>query len=147
MAEIRKATNLKVGDHFVWATDESREFVCANNEFNSHRLQVLKVITANRCDGGLYVNCKYIDGGSWVYFLTDEVLVAIIRGHGDFHNGVRCNGCGGRYGDHYCGETALKEGITCKSRKSGLWFVPNEAYLRLNHKFPSDDEFFAEIGL
>lgn len=148
MAEIRKATNLKVGDHFVWATNESRDFMCADNNLNYHRLQVLKVISVEKgVENGVYVNCQYLNGETWVFFVFDDILVAIIRGHGDFQNDVRCDGCGRRYGDHYCGETAIKEGITCKFRHSGLWFVPNEAYLRLHHKFPSEDEFFAEIGL
>ena len=150
MVEIRQAHHLEVGDHFIWATHQTRVFAVIN--FGSD-LQVLKClnITADRLPGGIFshkLHYRRLDRTENFVRVSEGCHVAVInKSCSNFDPMVTCIQCGKSSGAHFPGVDARTEGIQCNYRGSGSHFVPHEPLLRKYHKFPAEEDFFASLGL
>ena len=149
MAEIQYAVDLNEGDYFIWASDYTRDFVNAEVDENSDHLQVLRCISVKKLDDSSYLLWfRYLNGMEDRVYVNRRCLVIKRQALSfEISGRVICDGCRHVYGDHYPGVSDIRDGISCHSRRSGFWFVPNEISLKNHHSFPSDDDFFAEMGL
>lgn len=150
MTEIRKIAHLEYGDRFIWATDETRQYM-NTVDGNDPNFQVLRcediVFNYNDYDNVHKLYFTRLDGTSDDLFFKDHHLVAIVdKETRVFDFSVLCDQCGRIYGDHFVGLNARLIGIHCHEPKSGVWFVPNERSLRQHAEFP-ENEFFESLGL
>jgi hypothetical protein len=153
--KFTKITDLKYGDHFIWADDYTRDFMCADEE--PDRLAVLRFeeISGLEDDKLWFLNHNgdtdslYFDGRCRV-IVTQNKYGPIT---GVMDDKVRCIFCGDDLGSHIGPLRRLLAGSsTCPHRSDG-YFAPNEESLRywhpeaFKHKTMTENEFFESIGL
>lgn len=147
---VKKVYELQPGESFIWLDRYTRTQMAVRYDVN--RLQVLKCVYIDIKDGKINYSelngeCSdlYFDEGSKVIIVPAEQIDELLH---FIHLGVICCNCNERYGSHYTGYGAAKEGICCGERNSGKWFVPDEQSLREYHPSAFEvEDFFATLGL
>jgi hypothetical protein len=145
---LKMVSELEPNECFIWADDDTRDYMCTDEV--PERLQVLRCIEIREHDR---VIVKCLDGTShYLYFQPRDRVIVINLPSRNVHPDVRCDSCGGRYGNHFTGLDPMNLGISCSGFRSGDHFVPNEESLREYHGSAmqyrgAKSDFFADIGL
>ena len=155
--KFTKITDLKYGDHFIWADDYTRDFMCADEE--TDRLAVLRFEEIDRSENDKLWFLNHNGDTDCLYF--DERCRVIVTQNqygplsGLMNPQVRCIQCGDGFSDHCDSKGRLVDvgsfSTTC--RHFTAYFAPAEVSLRywhpeaFRHKTMTEDEFFESIGL
>lgn len=133
-------SELKEGQHFIWADDCTRRFMWCDIDPNHQ--QVLRLIRRR----GDEIKFSWLDGRVTTFVFDPHHWAILIEDHRcpiplDF----RCQNCGMRAGDHYPGHDIRESGFHCNHFGSGQWFVPFDKDIK---KYLGEEiDFFADLGL
>jgi hypothetical protein len=143
--KFTKITDLKYGDHFIWADDYTRDFMCADEEIDRLAILRFEEIDQNEDDKLWFLNHQR--DTDCLYF--DHLCKVIVTGNQDgripavMNHRVRCISCGDKFYEHTG---------TFVCPHFGGFFAPLEVSLRFYHpeafdQTMTDDDFFKSIGL